>query len=81
MTCKGAVILAAERQRRGSMHNALRAAATTWPGAMAGRQLCWSAPPSLRLHEADVIKAGPQEIIAAGTDWRFLDELKRELKT
>lgn len=23
----------------------------------------------------------PQRIIADGTDWRFLDELKRELKT
>jgi len=26
------------------------------------------------------IKSIPQEIIAEGTDWRFLDELKRELK-
>jgi NitT/TauT family transport system substrate-binding protein len=35
---------------------------------------------SLRLHEAGMIKAGPKEIIANGTDWRFLNELKRELK-
>jgi NitT/TauT family transport system substrate-binding protein len=35
---------------------------------------------ALRLHEAGFIKASPQKIIAEGTDWRFLDELKRELK-
>ena len=35
---------------------------------------------ALRLHEAGFIKSGPQKIIADGTDWRFLDELKRELK-
>jgi NitT/TauT family transport system substrate-binding protein len=35
---------------------------------------------SLRLHEAGVIKTGPQKIIAQGTDWRFLNELKKELK-
>jgi NitT/TauT family transport system substrate-binding protein len=35
---------------------------------------------ALRLHEAGMIKASPQKIIANGTDWRFLNELKRELK-
>jgi NitT/TauT family transport system substrate-binding protein len=35
---------------------------------------------ALRMHEAGFIKSGPNEIIAAGTHWRFLDELKRELK-
>jgi NitT/TauT family transport system substrate-binding protein len=35
---------------------------------------------ALRLHEAGVIKSSPQKIIAQGTDWRFLNELKRELK-
>jgi len=35
---------------------------------------------ALRLHEAGMIKASPQKIIADGADWRFLDELKRELK-
>jgi NitT/TauT family transport system substrate-binding protein len=35
---------------------------------------------ALRLHEAGMVKASPQKIIAQGTDWRFLDELKRELK-
>ena len=35
---------------------------------------------ALRLHEAGLIKSTPQKIIADGTDWLFLDELKRELK-
>ena len=35
---------------------------------------------ALRLHEAGMIKSSPQKIIAQGTDWRFLKELKRELK-
>jgi len=35
---------------------------------------------ALRLHEAGMITSTPQEIIAEGTDWRFLNELKRELK-
>ena len=35
---------------------------------------------ALRLHEVDMIKLSPNKIIAAGTDWRFLNELKRELK-
>ena len=35
---------------------------------------------SLRLHEAGMIKSDPQTIIAEGTDWSFLSEVKRELK-
>jgi NitT/TauT family transport system substrate-binding protein len=35
---------------------------------------------ALRLHEVGMITSTPQEIIAQGTDWRFLDQLKRELK-
>ena len=35
---------------------------------------------ALRLHEAGMIKSSPNKIIAEGTDWRFLNELKRELK-
>jgi NitT/TauT family transport system substrate-binding protein len=35
---------------------------------------------ALRMHEAGLIKSSPQKIIADGTDWRFLDEIKRELK-
>ena len=35
---------------------------------------------ALRLHEAGMIKSSPNEILAEGTDWRFLNELKRELK-
>jgi NitT/TauT family transport system substrate-binding protein len=36
---------------------------------------------SLRLHEVGMIKSAPQKIISQGTDWRFLKELKKELKT
>jgi len=36
---------------------------------------------ALRLHELGMIKSTPQQIIANGTDWRFLNEVKRELKT
>ena len=36
---------------------------------------------ALRMREASLIKSSPQTIIAGGTDWRFLEELKRELKT
>jgi len=35
---------------------------------------------ALRLHELGMIKASPQKLIAQGTDWRFLTELKKELK-
>jgi NitT/TauT family transport system substrate-binding protein len=34
----------------------------------------------LRLHEVGMLKSTPQKLIAEGTDWRFLNELKRELK-
>ncbi len=35
---------------------------------------------ALRLHEVGMIKTSPNDLIARGTDWRFLSELKRELK-
>ena len=35
---------------------------------------------ALRLHEAGMITSGPNALLAEGTDWRFVDELKRELK-
>jgi NitT/TauT family transport system substrate-binding protein len=35
---------------------------------------------ALRLHEVGMIQANPQKIMAQGTDWRFLNELKKELK-
>ena len=35
---------------------------------------------ALRLREAGMIKSNPQRILAQGTDWRFLNELKKELK-
>jgi NitT/TauT family transport system substrate-binding protein len=36
---------------------------------------------ALRLHEAGLIRSSPKKIVADGTDWRFLNQLKRELKT
>jgi NitT/TauT family transport system substrate-binding protein len=33
-----------------------------------------------KLYEAGLIKSSPQKLIAEHTDWRFLNELKRELK-
>jgi len=39
-----------------------------------------AADAALRLHELGMIKSNPNKIIADGTDWRFLNELKRELK-
>ena len=35
---------------------------------------------ALRLHEVGMIKSSPNALLARGTDWRFLNELKRELK-
>ena len=35
---------------------------------------------ALRLHEVAMIKSNPNKLIARGTDWRFLKELKQELK-
>lgn len=35
---------------------------------------------ALRLHELGLIKSDPKKIIAQGTDWRFVNELKKELK-
>ncbi len=35
---------------------------------------------SLRLREIGLIKSDPNKIIANGTDWRFFNELKKELK-
>jgi NitT/TauT family transport system substrate-binding protein len=35
---------------------------------------------ALRLRETGMVRSTPQRIIAQGTDWRFLNELKRELK-
>ena len=35
---------------------------------------------ALRLHEVGMIKSDPNKLIAKGTDWRFLNELKKELK-
>jgi NitT/TauT family transport system substrate-binding protein len=36
---------------------------------------------ALRLHEVGMISSSPNALLAEGTDWRFVEELKRELKT
>jgi NitT/TauT family transport system substrate-binding protein len=35
---------------------------------------------ALRLHEVGMVKSSPNALLGEGTDWRFLNELKRELK-
>ncbi|MEX0961051.1 MAG: ABC transporter substrate-binding protein [Burkholderiales bacterium] len=35
---------------------------------------------ALRLYEVGMIKTNPNKLITRGTDWRFLNELKREMK-
>jgi NitT/TauT family transport system substrate-binding protein len=35
---------------------------------------------ALRMKEVGMIKSSPQKIMAQGTEWRFLRELKKELK-
>jgi len=35
---------------------------------------------ALRLHDLGFIKSNPQKVLAEGTDFRFFDQLKRELK-
>jgi NitT/TauT family transport system substrate-binding protein len=35
---------------------------------------------ALRMHETGMIKSSPQRIIAEGMDWRFVNELKQQLK-
>ena len=36
---------------------------------------------ALRLYDAGLIRRSPTQILAEGTDWRFFNELKRELRT
>ena len=48
-----------------------------WRGTNAEDALRFHA---LRLHDAGMIKSTPQKLIEQGTDWRFLNELKKELK-
>jgi hypothetical protein len=35
---------------------------------------------ALRLRETGFVKSNPDKLAAEGTDWRFLNELKKELK-
>jgi NitT/TauT family transport system substrate-binding protein len=36
---------------------------------------------ALRMHEVGMSKTSPNKVIADGTDWRFVNEMKRELKS
>ena len=36
---------------------------------------------ALRLREAGMVKSAPQKLIARGTDWRIMEQLRKELKT
>ena len=36
---------------------------------------------ALRMHDTDFIKSAPDDLIHRVSDWRFLDEIKKELKT
>jgi NitT/TauT family transport system substrate-binding protein len=36
---------------------------------------------ALRMLDSGIVTANPKDVIGAGTDWRFINELKRELKT
>ena len=35
---------------------------------------------ALRLHEAGLVKSNPQKLLASGTNWSFIEQLKREMK-
>lgn len=35
---------------------------------------------ALRLHESGLVKASPQKLLAAGTNWKFMQQLQREMK-
>ena len=74
-----------------SRRDVLRGIGLTGAAVLGGRPLLAAAEPppeptdavrfwALRLHEAGLIKSGPNKIIAQGTDWRFFNELKKELK-
>jgi NitT/TauT family transport system substrate-binding protein len=36
---------------------------------------------ALRLHEVGAIRTSPQKLLAQGTDWRFVEQLRKELKS
>jgi NitT/TauT family transport system substrate-binding protein len=50
---------------------------TLWRGYSPGDTVRFHA---IRLHEVGLIRSSPQTIIAQGTNWRFLNELRKELK-
>ena len=48
-----------------------------WREYDAADSLCFYA---LRLHEGGLIKSNPQKLLAQGTDWRFIEQLRKEMK-
>jgi NitT/TauT family transport system substrate-binding protein len=54
--------------------------ATTRLGVAKSRRSASLGGYALRLHEGGLVKSSPQRIIAQGTDWRSLSELKEELQ-
>ena len=52
----------------------------TWTDPSLGSRLGAIRFHALRLHEVGLIKSTPQKLIAQGADWRFLKELKKEMK-
>jgi NitT/TauT family transport system substrate-binding protein len=47
---------------------------------VAGLRRRFDALHGLRLHETGMMKTSPQKILAGSTNWRFINELKKELK-
>ena len=72
-----APVFVADEQLRGKGFSDISYVDAVVPGAGPGASyLC-----SPRLREAGMEKNAPQKIIAEGTDWRILEQLKREMKT
>ena len=36
---------------------------------------------ALRMQETGMVEVSPNKVISEGTDWRYLEAIKRELKT
>ena len=73
------------RSRRTKVHPAARLAVETLKELPYARWREYDPASTLRFHalrlrDVGMIKSLPQTIIAEGTDWRFLNELKQELK-
>lgn len=36
---------------------------------------------ALRLRDIGMVKSDPKKLLAQGTDWRFIDQLRKEMKS